>query len=87
MTGAINVDALKTLMDERGLSIRQFAKVLSVDHTYLYRVLIGDKPGGGKVLMGILRLCNTEGLDVSDYIFLDQPLPVENGESTSQESA
>lgn len=85
MARAINVRALQKLMEERGLSIRQFAKMLSVDHSYLYRVLVGDKPGGGKVLIGILRLCNAEGLDVADYIFLDDPLSTENGKAGEKE--
>ncbi len=68
----INISRLEKFMHSKGWSEPMLARELDVDYSYLYRLLRGEKNGGGKVYIGILRICNREGLDVFDFVNIEQ---------------
>jgi transcriptional regulator with XRE-family HTH domain len=65
----VNTTALKSLAWEKGWSIPELAKRLGIDYSYLFRVINGEKKGGGKLFAGLYRLCREENLDFNNYIF------------------
>ncbi|MCK4257812.1 MAG: helix-turn-helix transcriptional regulator [Halanaerobiales bacterium] len=64
----INTSKLEGFMHSKGWSEPMLARALGVDYSYLYRLLRGERKGGGKVYIGILRICKHEGLDVFDFL-------------------
>ncbi len=73
-----NTKALQDLANEKKWSIPELANKLSVDYSYLYRVLNKEKNGGNKLFSGIYSLCKVEKLNIEEYIFFDNPLSVDN---------
>ncbi len=74
----VNADALIKLAENRGWSIPELANQLSINYSYLYRVLNGEKSGGAKLFIGMLFLCRQENLNIDDYIFLNRSLSANN---------
>jgi len=74
----VNIEALKSLANGKGWSTPELARRLGVDYSYLSRIINGKKKGGSKLFAGIYKLCNEEGLDFEELIFLTAPLSVCN---------
>lgn len=69
-----NISALINLAHARGWSIPELAAHLRINYSYLFRILKGQKQGGAKLFAGIYLLCQQEGLDMEDFILMeDQP--------------
>jgi transcriptional regulator with XRE-family HTH domain len=62
----VRVEALKSVMAERGWGERQLAEALGVDHSHVNRVLHRKRQPGPKFIAGVIRL----GLRFED-IFCD----------------
>lgn len=73
----VNVAALEKYMEQQNLNMPQLAEKLNIEYSYLYRIMKGEKIGGGKVISGLISLCAHEGLDIADYIFLPTSLSVD----------
>jgi len=65
----VNTTALKSLAWQKGWSTPELAKRLGIDYSYLFRIINGEKKGGGKLFAGLYRLCREENLDFNNYIF------------------
>lgn len=83
----VNVAALEKYMGQNKLSMPQLAEKLNIEYSYLYRIMKGEKAGGGKVISGLIGLCANEGLDITNYIFLPAPLSGDNETSATRDSA
>ncbi len=64
----INTDKLKNIMEAKGWSESILAAKLEVDNSYLNRILREKRNGGVKLLLGLLKLCEKEGLDIFEFI-------------------
>lgn len=67
----LNLDQTKKLLEERGWSEVIFARKIGVDYSYAYRVLRGQRGVGKKFLNGLLKLCESEGLNFKQYIIIN----------------
>lgn len=67
----LNKQKTEQLLQERGWSEVMFARKLNLDYSYVYRVMRGERGVGKKFLSGLMKLCEIEGMDFKDYIFLD----------------
>lgn len=67
----LNKERTEQLMLERGWSEVMFARKLDLDYSYVYRVMRGERGVGKKFLTGLMKLCDKEGLEFKDFIFLD----------------
>jgi len=67
----VNRSALVQLAETKNWSIPELANRLGIDYSYLYRIMQGEKQGGGKLWSGIYVLCKKEGLPMEDYIFIE----------------
>lgn len=77
----VKVEALKRLASSKGWSVPELARRLGVEYSYLFRVLNGEKGrGGGKLFVGLYRLCGEENLNFEDFVFLPAPLSTNNGD-------
>lgn len=83
----INVDALERYMKKHNLTLRKMARKLRVDPSHFWRIMRGEKEAGGKVISAILNMCLTEGLDIRNFLFLDEPLSGDNETSATRDSA
>lgn len=70
METQVNIDELKALQAAKDWSLSVMASEIGVNKGYLSRVLNGHKPGGGKLILGILALCQREGIDPDRFILL-----------------
>lgn len=75
----LNTDALIKLAESKNWSIPELAKRLGVNYSHLFRVLNKEKGAGVKLFTGVYNLCQEEGLDAKQYIFLSEPLSADNG--------
>lgn len=66
----INIQELEELMAIRDWNCSRLAREIGVSSSYLWRVLNGEKSGGGKLIVGILAFCQREGLDPTRFISL-----------------
>lgn len=64
----MNLEKLRELIQSRGWSEPQFARILQINYSFLYRVLRGERGAGKKFYNGMLRLCQREGLNIYDFI-------------------
>mgnify|MGYP000846986782 CR=1 FL=1 len=78
----INLDNVKEFMDERDMSEQEFAKIMGITRSYLFRVLRGDRQPGRKFIEGLFRA----GMVVDD-IFLTSPLPKGNTSNDDSKTA
>lgn len=78
-TMKVNITALQQLAKDKEWSIPELANRLGLDYSYFFRILNGERSGGGKLFGGLYRLCKEENLNVDDYIFLTKPLSANNG--------
>lgn len=83
----VKKDALQALARRKKWSLPELAEHLGVDYSYLFRVMNGQKRGGAKLILGILHLCQQEGLETEDFIFLDAALPPDNGHLSKKAAA
>lgn len=67
----LNREKTEQLLQERGWSEVMFARKLNLDYSYVYRVMRGERGVGKKFLSGLMKLCEQEGMEFKDYIFLD----------------
>ncbi len=84
---SINIEALEGYMKNKNITQRKLAQKLNIDPSYFWRIMRGEKDGGGKVISGIVNLCLQEGLEITDYIFFDEPLSADNETSATKDSA
>jgi len=82
----VNIENLLKLADDRKWNIPTLAHRLNIDYSYLSRVINKAKPGGAKLILGVLNLCYKEGLDHKEFIFLDIPLSIDNGVADQQQT-
>lgn len=83
----INIAALEKYMKNENITQRKLAQKLNIDPSYFWRIMRGEKDGGGKVISGIINLCLQEGLEITDFIFFGEPLSDDNETSATSESA
>ncbi|GMB01046.1 hypothetical protein [Pelosinus sp. IPA-1] len=83
----INIKKILELADSKKWSIPVLADELNIDYSYLSRVINKEKPGGAKLILGVLNLCFKEGLDHKEYIFLNIPLSTDNGDVLQNETS
>lgn len=83
----INISALEKYMEQNQIKLPQLAHKLNIDYSYLYRIMRGEKSGGGKVISGLIGLCAREGLDIAEFIFLPEALSADNETSVTKDSA
>lgn len=67
----LNLEKTRELLKDRSWSEVIFARRLDLDYSYIYRVMRGKRGVGKKYLKGLLILCEEEGLNFKEYIFLD----------------
>lgn len=66
-----NISALTELAQTKGWGMPELAARLQIDYSYLFRLLKGQKKGGAKLLAGIYRLCQQEGLPLDKFIIFE----------------
>lgn len=71
----INLERLKKYMEVNNISEPQFAKLINVDYSTVYRVLRGQRKPGAKFIAGLL---NGNIKLNNDEFFLTRPLPSGN---------
>lgn len=67
----LNQEKIKQLMEERGWSEILLANKLGLDYSYVYRVLRSERGVGRKFLTGLIKLCDSEGLDFREFVYLE----------------
>jgi predicted transcriptional regulator len=67
----LNRELTEKFLHDRGWSEVMFARKLNLDYSYVYRVMRGERGVGKKFLTGLMKLCDREGLNFKDFIFLD----------------
>ncbi len=67
----LNREKTEQLLNSRGWSEVMFARKLDLDYSYVFRVMRGERGVGKKFLTGLIKLCEKEGLDFKEFIFLD----------------
>lgn len=67
----LNLQRTEQLLMSRGWSEVTFARKLHLDYSYVYRVLRGERGVGRKFLKGLMLLCEREGLNFREFIFLE----------------
>jgi len=63
-----NVEELKKLANTKKWSLKEMAEKMSLDYSFLYRVIQGQRNPGGKFFSGLMLLCMDEGLDFEKYV-------------------
>lgn len=58
-------------MKSKGWSEGMFAHKLDVDYTYIYRVMRGERGIGKKLILGLMKFCEREGLNFADFVIID----------------
>lgn len=61
----INLKNIEDFMLRNGLSERQLARSMGVSHSYVFRVLRGDRQAGGKFIGGLVKA----GMPPQDIFF------------------
>lgn len=64
----VQVEKLRTLMENRAWSLPQLAAKMALDYSFLYRVMQGQRNPGGKFFSVLMLLCMEEGLDFEQYV-------------------
>lgn len=67
----VDTSKLEKLMHSREWNEPMLAGNLSIDYSYLYRVLRNERNPGGKLFYGLARLCKSEGLNIMIFLKLD----------------
>ena len=67
----VNIEALKSLAENKGWSLSEFSRRLGVDYTYLSRLVKNERNGYSKALGSVYKICKQENLNFEDYILLD----------------
>ncbi|AZR72166.1 hypothetical protein BBF96_01400 [Anoxybacter fermentans] len=67
----VNITKLKELMNSYGWNMPQFARILEIDYSYLYRIMQGQRQPGKKFYESFIKLCNKEDLNLYDYLNLE----------------
>ncbi|MCK4257537.1 MAG: helix-turn-helix domain-containing protein [Halanaerobiales bacterium] len=67
----LNREKTEQFLNSRGWSEVMFARKLDLDYSYVYRVMRGERGVGKKFLAGLIKLCEKEGLNFREFIFLD----------------
>lgn len=64
----IRENKLQELMDTRGWSSKMLADKVGVDYSYMYRIMHNSRDCGRKFLLGLMKLCIEEKLNIYDFI-------------------
>ncbi|AZR73723.1 hypothetical protein BBF96_10205 [Anoxybacter fermentans] len=67
----LNLEKIKSFLEERGWNEVLFARKLNLDYSYVYRVMRGQRGIGNKFIAGLLKFCEQENLDFRKFILLD----------------
>lgn len=78
MENLLNIKAINDFILEKGWSSYKFSRELDLDYSFVYRVLKGDVNGGNKFITRLIRFCNENKIDHSDFIFFNSPLSIDN---------
>jgi transcriptional regulator with XRE-family HTH domain len=71
---SVDIDKIKDLLIDKGWSSYKLSRMMGLDYSFVFRVLKGEANPGSKFVAGFVKICNSFGLDVNNYIFLNIPL-------------
>jgi hypothetical protein len=72
--------ALQQLLEEWfGSSYTRLSRAIGVDVAHVYRVIVKENAPGLKFFNGLMKWCTDNELDYRKYIFLPEPLTINNG--------
>lgn len=68
----VNSQKLKDLMKTRGWTDTILAQKLGISPSYTFRLLEEERDGGKKLLTGLLKFCSQEGLDIYEFVNIEE---------------
>ncbi len=68
----LNREAIYKLIEHLGWSERRLAQELDLHYSYVYRVLRKQRGIGKKFIVGLMKLCEQQGLNYKNYIIYDE---------------
>lgn len=67
----VNIEKVKKFIEEKKLNPHRLAISMSVDYSYVTRVLKGECNPGPKFINGLKKACKEYNRDFKEFIFLD----------------